>query len=66
LWFGGLAGIFALRAFGVVFSPDKDSNVVIAATAGMMAGLLVAVAFARIYFLIVGTNPDKPFVKAGR
>jgi hypothetical protein len=62
LWLGGLAGIFAFHAFNVVITPDKDSDVVIAATGGMAAGLLVALALARVYFLV--TRNSKAFAKA--
>lgn len=38
--FGALAGIYACRVLNIVFSPEKDSNLIVSAAVGMIVALL--------------------------
>lgn len=48
IYWGGLAGIFAARYWGLVVSADKAANVVATAAMGMIAGLVLMMLAARL------------------
>jgi len=46
--FGGLAGIYAMRALGVALMPDRTSNLVATATLGMMGATVLMLLLTRL------------------
>lgn len=52
VWLGAMAGIFYCREFGVIFTSDKDSNVVVASGVGMILGLVGMLVVTRLVYVL--------------
>lgn len=61
---GGLAGAHVFQQVGIYVSPDKDSNVVVAAGAGMIVTLLALLVVTRLAFVL--RDFSRPIELAGR
>ena len=48
--FGALAGIFVCRELSVVFSQEKDSNLIVSALVGMIVALLIMLLATRLVY----------------
>jgi hypothetical protein len=63
IYMGGLVGVFLGRHWNLVLTTEKEANLVVWATTGMIAGLLVMMLLARAFDALtrirnpVGTNP---------
>jgi hypothetical protein len=64
LAFGGLAGIYGFREAAIFPTSDPSSNVLIAAAAGLIAGLAVMLLATRLVYLV--TEIRKPVRRAAR
>lgn len=59
--FGAFCGIFAFKEAGLILSPDKDVNVLIASAAGMFLAVSVMLLVIRVYYAAVEIR--KPVTK---
>jgi len=63
LAFGGLLGIYGCREAGFAFIGDSDSNVILSAGAGIIAGVIVMLVLTRMAFALTGVR--KPVTRSG-
>ncbi len=52
IWFFALAGIFACREAGLVFTTEHESNIILTAGVGMVVGVCLTLLLVRIGFLM--------------
>jgi hypothetical protein len=52
IWFCALAGIYACRVAGLIFTPDRESNLILSAGAGMVVAVALMLLLVRIGFLM--------------
>ncbi len=59
--FGGFATVYALSQAGVILVPQKDANVILSCSAGMLAGILLMILITRT--ILAATEVRDPVTK---